>query len=251
MPGRALSWYEDKFSPALIERFFLIFKNKKMSKLIIKRRYATTPNELLENETISLKAKGMFAFLQAKPENWRFSTRRIAKQNKDGITSTGNALKELEKRGYLRRKPARSAGGNWNGYDYILYEKPSSENPTTVKPFTAKGATLSKQKNSKQKKVIKTSEQARGINSLIDLFKPLNPSYERLFSNKTQRDSLQRLVKKHGYKKISETIKFLPDLVSQPFCPQISTPYQLEMKLGNLIYFYNQSKNKKHKITKL
>jgi len=94
----------------------------------------------------------------------------------------------------------------------------------------------------------KTSFAGKDINNLIELFKPINPSYERLYSNTTQRKALERLVKKYGVRKIRETIKALPSLIVRPFCPQISTPYQLEAKLGNLLSFYKQLKNNKRRI---
>ena len=47
------------------------------------------------------------------------------------------------------------------------------------------------------------------INDLIELFKPINPSYERLFANKTQRQALERLVKKFGAEKVKNMIECL------------------------------------------
>jgi len=230
-----------------------------MPKLKVINRYATTPNELLNNGAISLKAKGLFAFIQSKPDNWAFSAQRIAKQTKDGKSSIVGGLKELEENGFLVRTAIKTKGGKWNGYDYILSDKPSTDNRSTDKRSTENYTTLSKKDNSKKdivkkNKIIlhsKTSFAGSDLNSLLELFKPINPSYERLYSNTTQRGALERLVKKYSVKKIKEILKALPKLVVKPFCPQISTPYQLETKLGNLISFYNQSQNKQPKITKL
>lgn len=155
-----------------------------MSKLIIKRRYATTPNKLLKNKSISLKAKGMFGFLQGKPDNWKFSAERITIQNKDGITAVRNALTELEKVGYLKRKPARNKIGKWDGYDYILLEKPSAENPPTGKPSTDKWVTLSKKDNSKKdivrkKKGSSLSKYTTGhITSSKVTYETIKPTYK-------------------------------------------------------------------------
>ena len=82
------------------------------------------------------------------------------------------------------------------------------------------------------------------INKLIELFKPINPSYERLFSNKTQRAAFERLVKKYGEEKIIAIIEALPDIINKPYAPRITTPYELEKDLGKLIVFFNQEKGK-------
>ena len=82
------------------------------------------------------------------------------------------------------------------------------------------------------------------IEYLISLFKDINPSYERFFSNKSQRAALERLTAKHGQEKIENTIKILPQIINKPYAPRITTPLQLESKLGELGVFYNQEKTK-------
>lgn len=115
-----------------------------MAKLTIKNRYGVAPNELLNSEALSLKAKGLYVLIQSKPDNWSFSALRISKQNKDGIDSIKSALKELELAGYLKRLPARDENGKWDGYDYILRAKPLKETPLVEKPSMENTPTLSK-----------------------------------------------------------------------------------------------------------
>jgi DNA-binding MarR family transcriptional regulator len=93
-------------------------------KITIKSRYGVAPDKLLNDPNISLKAKGLFAYLQSKPDNWRFSVARITSQTKDGKDSVKSAIRELEKAGYLKRKPRKGDAGKWDGYDYILTENP-------------------------------------------------------------------------------------------------------------------------------
>lgn len=82
-----------------------------------------------------------------------------------------------------------------------------------------------------------------GLNKLIDLFKEVNPSFERLFSNTTQRKALKRLVDKHGLEKVSKSIMYAVSVSGANFAPTITTPVQLENKLGDLVaYFKKQSK---------
>jgi len=104
-----------------------------MAKLIINKKYGTAPNELLNNPKMSLKAKGLFTYLQSKPDGWKFSTERIAKQTKEGRDAVRRTLQELEKFGYLRRKLVYDKEKKKiKGYDYILSEKPIllKTNPT-------------------------------------------------------------------------------------------------------------------------
>lgn len=125
-----------------------------MSKLKIKNNYGITPNIILNREDLSLKAKGLFGFLQSKPDGWKFSVARIEQQTKDGKDAIKYGLQELEKMGYLQRIPIKNKEGRWGGYDYVLSEKPFTEKPSTGKPFTENLSSFSKKDNSK-KEVVK------------------------------------------------------------------------------------------------
>ena len=105
--------------------------------------------------------------------------------------------------------------------------------------------------NIKQNKVLQTN--GKEINDLISLFKEVNPSYQRLFGNKTQRSALERLVKQHGQEKIEWAIKVLPKTNKTKFAPVITTPYMLESKLGQLIAFMQKEsgENNEYKVAKI
>jgi len=81
------------------------------------------PIELLNSKEISLKAKGLFAYIQSKPKDWKFSVDMIATQMKEGREAIRSALKELEEAGYLKRIPKRNEKNGFSGYDYILVYK--------------------------------------------------------------------------------------------------------------------------------
>ena len=65
-------------------------------KINIANRFGVIPNELLNNPNVSFKAKGLYAFIQSKPDDWDFSAERIATQTSDGRDAIRSALKELE-----------------------------------------------------------------------------------------------------------------------------------------------------------
>jgi hypothetical protein len=106
-----------------------------MSKLIIKTKYSVIPNDLVNSDQISLKAKGLFAYIQSKPDGWDFSAERIANHIKEGLQSVSSALKELEKSGYLVREKRQNEWGHWD-VEYILNEIPTIENPTYGNPVS-------------------------------------------------------------------------------------------------------------------
>jgi len=92
--------------------------------------------------------------------------------------------------------------------------------------------------------VADNSVNGKEINFLIDKFKEVNPAHYKLFANKTQRKALERLVDKYGIEKISQIIDFLPISNQKQFAPIITTPVELENKLGKLIAFVKQEQNK-------
>ena len=80
------------------------------------------------------------------------------------------------------------------------------------------------------------------INTLIEMFEPINPSFKRLYPNKSQRSALERMIKEHGYEKLVELLKVLPEIVTQKYAPTVTTPITLENKLGDLMLFINKNK---------
>lgn len=88
-----------------------------------------------------------------------------------------------------------------------------------------------------------TSEQSSQVSEIIDLFKEVNPSYRKLFSNKTQRGAVERLLEIHGFESISKIISFLPRSNKTEYMPVITTPLQLEDKFGQLAAAWQKKKN--------
>ena len=81
------------------------------------------------------------------------------------------------------------------------------------------------------------------INDLIELFKGVNPNYEQLFKNKNQRGAVERMVAKFGYEKMKNGIEYLPKIVGIKYAPTITTPIQLETKMGDLIGFIKKERS--------
>jgi hypothetical protein len=165
-----------------------------MGKLIIKNRYGTIPNDLLNSSKISFKAKGLYAFIQSKPDNWEFSAERISKQVKEGLPSVVSALKELETYGYLVRQRYQNNKGFWV-VDYLLYEIPTEENlhtgnpiqenPTTGKPLNYSNQDFSKKDNNNytNKKEREVKEPTQSFLERLEVYQSeLGNEFDKFYS---------------------------------------------------------------------
>ena len=125
-----------------------------MAKTTIKNRYGTTPNDLLNNNLISFKAKGLYAYIQSKPDDWDFSVEKISFQSKESAEAITTGLRELETFGYLHRVRFQNHFGHWE-IEYILQSTPSDkyqclENPCMENPYTGNDSNNSKKESSKK-----------------------------------------------------------------------------------------------------
>lgn len=66
--------------------------------------FTQVPNGLLYDPNISFKAKGIWAYMSAKPEGWKFSADRIADETKEERKAILAGLKELSEAGYITAK---------------------------------------------------------------------------------------------------------------------------------------------------
>ncbi len=109
--------------------------------------------------------------------------------------------------------------------------------PESAKGCPVIGAKERTYKRTKERTLATKVAEKISINDLIDLFKDINPSYEKLFKNKTQRSVIERLVAKFGELKLKKLIKILPKTNKMQYAPSITTPLQLEDKMGSLKVF--------------
>lgn len=176
-------------------------------------------------------------------------------------------IKKLVERNIILTERERR-NGKFSNYLYILLDKSewkqtTGQNRPMVKPAdknhqlkTTGGSVPTK--DNKEQRIINIKDNKDNIAiqriaerkdqdvfDLINLFKPINPSYERLFRNKTQRTAIERLIKKFGKDKVEKIIKYLVEIFGSPFAPRITTPYALEQKLGDLIAYIKQKSEEK------
>ena len=124
------------------------------TKLRVKGRFGIAPVKLLNDSNLSAKAKGIYVYIQSKPDGWDFSAQRIALDFKDGGGSVNSGLRELVKAGYLERNKYKNKKGQWE-WEYVLYEIPFDglpyiENPHMENPHMDIPYVGNKQINSKK-----------------------------------------------------------------------------------------------------
>ena len=103
--------------------------------------YTTISTAHFKERGMSLKAKGLLSLMLALPDGWACSVSGLVELSSDGRESVTTALKELERFGYLKRERQMTEDGKFAGYDYTVYEKPSTGKPSTGKPSTGKPST--------------------------------------------------------------------------------------------------------------
>lgn len=120
-----------------------------MSEFVNKRReqFTILSNAALRDPRLSLKAKGLLALLLSFPDDWAYHLSHIETMSTDGREATRNALREIERAGYLVRKPKRGQdGGKLAGWCYEVSDSPSDgetvsrETRLTGKPSDGKPA---------------------------------------------------------------------------------------------------------------
>ena len=91
----------------------MIFKNKRQNK------FTQISNDVLVDENLSYKAKGILAYLLSRPADWNIYENEIEKHSKDGIDSVRTGIKELIDNGYVVRQKSR-VKGMFDGYEYAV-----------------------------------------------------------------------------------------------------------------------------------
>lgn len=102
------------------------------------RCYTVMNNTCLQDPNMSMKAKGLYAYLMSLPEDWVLHQTELKRHFKDGRDSIRTAVNELIENGYVTKEDTRNELGQIVDCTYTVYEEPitSKENPDTEKPIT-------------------------------------------------------------------------------------------------------------------
>jgi len=101
------------------------------------QNYTHISNVALNDKNLSLKAKGLWAFIMSKPNDWKINYRGLVSQLKEGQTAILATLDELEEAGYLiRGEITKDRAGKFKTADSIMYEQPCVGFPRVDSPRT-------------------------------------------------------------------------------------------------------------------
>ena len=128
--------------------------------------YTVMSNHHLRNHTLSLKAKGLLSQMLSLPDDWDYTLQGLAQINKESIDAIREAVRELERAGYIKRSRERDERGCLRRTVYTIYEQPhaeptpeepTSEEPTQEKPTLENPTQLNTESTKKRKRQSKDS----------------------------------------------------------------------------------------------
>ena len=129
--------------------------------------YTVMSNHHLRNKELTLKAKGLLSQMLSLPEDWDYTLAGLSHINREKIDAIREAVRELERAGYIVRSRERDAKGRLRGADYVIYEQPqlppkpdlpTLENPTLENP-TQEKPTLEKPTQENPMQIIKEEQK--------------------------------------------------------------------------------------------
>jgi len=107
--------------------------------MIIRRRrtrnFTVVPNELWQDERLSLEARGMQAYLLSLPDDWEVRIAHLMKWAKVGRDKARRIISELVEAGWIVREQSRDPKTNaFTGVSYIVRDESSDESVSEPEP---------------------------------------------------------------------------------------------------------------------
>lgn len=93
------------------------------------KNFSIISNVALNDPTLSMKARGIWATLLSKPDDWKIYVSHLAKTCADGEYSIYAGLKELKEAGYVEHIPIRQ-NGKILRWEYVINEVPNKKQDT-------------------------------------------------------------------------------------------------------------------------
>jgi len=164
--------------------------------------------------------------------------------------SVGDALGRLEEFGYVKRVMLNDKVRE-EIVPLITYRTsnnvPSTDGRGSVyrrKEVPSVDGTI---KNSnKEKNTDKTSAGASGaeVSEIIKLFEPVNAEAPKWYRVPPQRKAVSDLIETYGIDQVRKVVQALPGLIVQPYCPKVTSPYELRRDYAKLMAWGAQQQGK-------
>ena len=186
------------------------------------KNYTVMANHHLKDRRLSLRSKGLLSVMLSLPEEWDYTLKGLAVISKEGVDAIGEAVKELERVGYIIRTRQRDDHGRLRGMEYVIYEQPQQSGanpPGREKPVQVKPAQENPPQSIPQREIIKiSSTQASNPD-------PINPDPP------FDMESVRRLVRRNlSYDVLVQDERFpagrldeIVDLITETLCSRRET----------------------------
>lgn len=96
-------------------------------KKVYDRGYTVIDNLVLNDLSLSWKAKGLFCYLWSQSDEWDFYVKEVAKHSRGGKDQVTTGLEELERAGYLIRSRKRNELGQLKKNEWLLSDHPKEK----------------------------------------------------------------------------------------------------------------------------
>ena len=95
----------------------------------VKGGFATIPNSLARNPSLSLEARGMLVLIASHSDGWDFKQADMMKKSACGEAKYYRVIGELKSAGYLQVVPRDKANGRFSGSDWTVSFEPHLDKP--------------------------------------------------------------------------------------------------------------------------
>lgn len=93
----------------------------------IRKGFTVTPNDLINDDTLTPQARFLFVYMASKPDDWKFIQEPMAKGLGWSLPTLRKYLEELIDAGWISRERQR-VDGKFDSFDYTLNPSPSAKN---------------------------------------------------------------------------------------------------------------------------
>lgn len=129
------------------------------------KNFTQISNSALRRKELSLKARGLLAYMLSFSDEWDFSVSHIVRESGEREKSVRAALSELEAAGYVRHSPIRSEEGKFVTVRYDVFETPDLRAETVSDISAETENTEQTEKHEQPKSPEKTEDTETEANS--------------------------------------------------------------------------------------
>ena len=159
--------------------------------------FTVIDNVFLQRKDMTLKAKGLLAFMLSLPADWDYSIKGLTKILREGLDGIRATINELENLGYMTR-----GQDEWVVREIALenptLENPALENPTLENPTLENPTQINKQNKQRTKK-----EQRTNVESEVDFEK----EFQELWSLYPKKRAMQECFMSYAYHRKDTTFE--------------------------------------------